>query len=120
MAMRFALASGLVLVFTATATALPTRTKKHRALDALVGGGIDPDEAPDLERAHVPKRKSFHAFKALERARKERSRKHHRRTARTRAHRAHHAEEAVHSGSVDVERRYELCFQKGVLSVYIK
>ena len=82
-AMRFALASGLVLVFTATATALPTRTKKHRALDALVGGGIDPDEAPDLERAHVPKRKSFHAFKALERARKERARKHHRRTART-------------------------------------
>ena len=107
MAMRFALASGVVLVFTATATALPTRTKKHRALDALVGGGIDPDEAPDLERAHVPKRKSFHAFKALERARKERARKHHRRTARTRAHRAHHAEEAVHSGSVDVERRYE-------------
>ena len=81
--MRFALASGLVLVFTATATALPTRTKKHRALDALAGGGIDPDEAPDLERAHVPKRKSFHAFKALERARKERARKHHRRTART-------------------------------------
>ena len=107
MAMRFALASGLVLVFTATATALPTRTKKHRALDARVGGGIDPDEAPDLERAHVPKRKSFHAFKALERARKERVRKHHRRTARTRAHRVHHAEEAVHSGSVDVERRYE-------------
>ena len=38
MAMRFALASGLVLMLTATATALPTRTQKHRALDALVGG----------------------------------------------------------------------------------
>ena len=51
MAVRFALASGVVLVLTATATALPTRTKKHRALDARVGGGVDPDEAPDLERA---------------------------------------------------------------------
>ena len=49
MAMRFALASGVVLVFTATATALPTRTKKHRALDALVGGSFDPDEAPGLK-----------------------------------------------------------------------
>ena len=74
MAMRFALASGLVLVLTTTATALPTRTKKHRALDALAGGGIDPDEAPDLERAHVAKVKSFDAAKGLEHARKERAR----------------------------------------------
>ena len=36
MAMRFALASGVVLVLIATATALPTRTKKHRALDAAL------------------------------------------------------------------------------------
>ena len=69
MAMRFALASGVVLVLTATATALPTRTKKHRSLDARVGGGIDPDEAPDLERAHVPKRNQQNSGRVHQRRR---------------------------------------------------
>ena len=65
MAMRFALASGVVLVFTATATALPTRTKKHRALDALVGGSFDPDEAPDLEYTEGAKKAETYIKKGV-------------------------------------------------------
>lgn len=103
-----ALACGLVLMFAAAVPALPTTTKKHhhRSLEPSMYGGMDSDEAPDLERAHVAKVKSFDAAKGLEHARKERARAREHHAGKT-GHGHHHAKPAALSlkEAMSLERR---------------
>ena len=104
-----ALACGLVLMFAAAVPALPTATKKHhhRSLEpSILHDGVDSDEAPDLERAHVAKVKSFDAAKGLEHARKERAHARERHAAEKGAHRADAALEHELE-RIELERRFE-------------